>query len=280
MHACRGAVWGEDVILSIDALKQTWMAKALNFVEVFLITRKSLEEVVHAFPSAKKKLRFRAIRLSVRRGFVREANRRKWESASPDSPPSLNSKSSPSDILASASKLTEEDAGVSFLDTHADRNAIKRFDAAAANGYDSSQLTTSSASCFQRTASMPSTTLTPALTAANHSQQQHSQPAGIFGMFGSGAGAVDASGVASSVVAALLPALDKLQSAQAQLQGEMRQSREGIANLGRQVAGQREDLAALTADVRALVLNQQPMPMPQSRASWSAKHLSSDSFHA
>jgi hypothetical protein len=79
MVRVKGQVWGDDIILSSLNLRLQHSARAINFVEVFTITRKALEAAVIAFPGAARDLRRKAVRLATRRAFIIEARRRRQE---------------------------------------------------------------------------------------------------------------------------------------------------------------------------------------------------------
>lgn len=75
-----GRVWGEDaVILQSDLLLSPYIARAMNYLEVYSVDAESFESITNLFPSFAKKIRDRAIRLATRRGFVVAAGEvEKW----------------------------------------------------------------------------------------------------------------------------------------------------------------------------------------------------------
>ena len=76
----QGRVWGEDTcIIRDESLLLPFLARALNFLECFVITRDIFEDAVQAFPSIQKHLRKCTVTLALRRGVVQAAAKLKAE---------------------------------------------------------------------------------------------------------------------------------------------------------------------------------------------------------
>jgi len=73
----QGNVWGEDMILTTQHLKIKHNARAMNFLDVFTVTREELEEVADGFETAMKQLRACVVRLAVRRAIIYESYKRR-----------------------------------------------------------------------------------------------------------------------------------------------------------------------------------------------------------
>lgn len=84
----RGMVWGDDVILSSSRYALPYPARAVSFVDVLMVERETLAQVLCLFPASAARLRKTAVRLAFRRHLVAEAKRELDQQASPDSPPS------------------------------------------------------------------------------------------------------------------------------------------------------------------------------------------------
>eukprot|EP00427_Karlodinium_veneficum_P011343 CAMPEP_0169075820 /NCGR_PEP_ID=MMETSP1015-20121227/8021_1 /TAXON_ID=342587 /ORGANISM="Karlodinium micrum, Strain CCMP2283" /LENGTH=626 /DNA_ID=CAMNT_0009135247 /DNA_START=146 /DNA_END=2023 /DNA_ORIENTATION=- len=69
----RGAVFGEDMILHTFELRDTSMARAMSFVEVYLLKRSALEHIRYEYPEECQKIRTAQVRMAVRRKFIMEA---------------------------------------------------------------------------------------------------------------------------------------------------------------------------------------------------------------
>ena len=69
-----GRVWGEDMILQSEWLVRKYCARAMNYLEVYMIGRDELVAVADHFPAAAGHLRRCAIRLAVRRQFISVAH--------------------------------------------------------------------------------------------------------------------------------------------------------------------------------------------------------------
>ena len=70
---CAGRVWGEDMILMTPHLQTSYCARAINYLEVYMIRRDELLSIAAHFPFSSHKIRQHAIRLAVRREFIRQA---------------------------------------------------------------------------------------------------------------------------------------------------------------------------------------------------------------
>lgn len=74
----RGQVWGAaDVLLDTPQLKHGVLPCTITYVELFMLTKKSLLEVCKAFPRADQRIRRAQIRTAVARAFVRAAEKMK-----------------------------------------------------------------------------------------------------------------------------------------------------------------------------------------------------------
>ena len=65
-----GKVWGEDCIISSPHLQKKWCARAMNYLEVFMISRDDVLECAAAYPKTYEAIRKQALRLAVRRQFI------------------------------------------------------------------------------------------------------------------------------------------------------------------------------------------------------------------
>ena len=63
----------QDLIIDNESLRHNLCARALNFLEVFAIDRYELDAVAQAFPEVARDIRRVAVRLAVRRAFIRYA---------------------------------------------------------------------------------------------------------------------------------------------------------------------------------------------------------------
>lgn len=66
-----GSVWGEDMLLDSHWLMSKFCARAMTYLEVYTIGREQLMDAASQFPYTRKHLRRCAIRLAVRREFIR-----------------------------------------------------------------------------------------------------------------------------------------------------------------------------------------------------------------
>ena len=98
-----GRVWGDDVILTSEHLRLNFVARAMNFLEVFSIDREQLSTLADSFPDVARIIRKAAIRLAVRRAFVRAAREMRLSSAA-DERESLTTKSRFSSMLSQATE--------------------------------------------------------------------------------------------------------------------------------------------------------------------------------
>jgi len=65
-----GKVWGEDCIITSVHLQRRWCARAMNYLEVYMISREDVLEVAMAFPRTYQMIRKTALRMAVRRQFI------------------------------------------------------------------------------------------------------------------------------------------------------------------------------------------------------------------
>lgn len=72
-----GKVWGEDMILISDHLRRKYCARAMNYLEVYMLGREELMTVALGFPDTHTHLRKQAFKLAVRREFIHVAKARK-----------------------------------------------------------------------------------------------------------------------------------------------------------------------------------------------------------
>ena len=71
-----GRVWGEDMILQSTHLQTRYCARAMNYLEVYMIGREELLELATHFPESWLSIRRHATRLALRREFVLQAKQR------------------------------------------------------------------------------------------------------------------------------------------------------------------------------------------------------------
>ena len=65
-----GKVWGEDCIIASVHLQRRWCARAMNYLEVYMVSRDAVLAVAEAFPKTHERIRKTAIRMAVRRQFI------------------------------------------------------------------------------------------------------------------------------------------------------------------------------------------------------------------
>ena len=65
-----GKVWGEDCIIQSVHLQKRWCARAMNYLEVYMISREDIIEITHSFPKTYEIVRKAAVRMAVRRQFI------------------------------------------------------------------------------------------------------------------------------------------------------------------------------------------------------------------
>ena len=70
-----GKVWGEDMILNAERLRYNIAARALNYLEVYIIGRRELFEVAQAFPTSHKHIRMCAAKLALSREVLFRARK-------------------------------------------------------------------------------------------------------------------------------------------------------------------------------------------------------------
>jgi hypothetical protein len=65
-----GKIWGEDFILRSQHLRRRWCARAMNYLEVYMISRDVVFEVAAAFPFTYTTIHKAAVRMALRRKFI------------------------------------------------------------------------------------------------------------------------------------------------------------------------------------------------------------------
>ena len=65
-----GMVWGEDMLLEAPHLRSTFCARALNYLEVYMVSRDELMEIAAHFPDTYRKIRMYVCKLALRRMIV------------------------------------------------------------------------------------------------------------------------------------------------------------------------------------------------------------------
>merc|ERR1719473_2307746 len=65
-----GKAWGEDIILSSERLRHKYCARAINYLEVLMVSRRLLLELCDRFPASAVAIRKCAIRLALCREVV------------------------------------------------------------------------------------------------------------------------------------------------------------------------------------------------------------------
>ena len=76
----KGKVWGEDVIMRDQELWNTSVARAMNYLEVYFITRAELLDLSENYPETNKQIRRCAARLALTRCLPKMARERLRES--------------------------------------------------------------------------------------------------------------------------------------------------------------------------------------------------------
>mmetsp|Transcript_140273 Transcript_140273/g.244254 ORF Transcript_140273/g.244254 Transcript_140273/m.244254 type:complete len:698 (-) Transcript_140273:67-2160(-) len=71
----KDAVFGEDMILASEELKDTACPRTLSFVEVLRLSKEDLFKVCERFPDFDVKVRRAQVRLALWRGFIAQANK-------------------------------------------------------------------------------------------------------------------------------------------------------------------------------------------------------------
>jgi hypothetical protein len=79
----RGGVWGDsDILLDTPQLKEGAMPRTITYVEIYMLTKRSLMDVCRSFPAADRRLRRAQIRTATFRAFIRAAEKKKRVEAS------------------------------------------------------------------------------------------------------------------------------------------------------------------------------------------------------
>eukprot|EP00753_Platysulcus_tardus_P004747 PLAT12659.1.p1 GENE.PLAT12659.1~~PLAT12659.1.p1 ORF type:complete len:850 (-),score=394.01 PLAT12659.1:54-2603(-) len=68
-----GNVWGEDMVLRTRALANTKTARALTYVDVFLLAYAELMDILERFPLERAHIRRATVRMAFRRALIRHA---------------------------------------------------------------------------------------------------------------------------------------------------------------------------------------------------------------
>ena len=68
-----GMTWGDDVILRDPRYFLPFLARAMSFVDLFLVSRDNMLAMMEAFPISSKKIRRKQIYIALRRHMIREA---------------------------------------------------------------------------------------------------------------------------------------------------------------------------------------------------------------
>jgi hypothetical protein len=86
-----GRTWGEDFLLSSNALRFNDSTISLSFLEVSCLTYTNLTTVLNSFPGERRTIRKATVRLAVFRGFILEAKLRSQKSPASRQKPSMPS---------------------------------------------------------------------------------------------------------------------------------------------------------------------------------------------
>lgn len=70
-----GKVWGEDMILFNMSLQRTWCARAMNYLEVLMLSRDRLVLIYDQFPATEKIIKRQAMFLALRRYIIAAATK-------------------------------------------------------------------------------------------------------------------------------------------------------------------------------------------------------------
>lgn len=106
----RGDVWGAaDVLLETRQLVESAMPRTISYVEVFMLTKRSILEVCRSFPRADQRIRRAQIRTAVLRAFIRAADQIKMRRRGASRPMS-------SDALSDASSGSFLHPGMKWID--------------------------------------------------------------------------------------------------------------------------------------------------------------------
>ena len=65
-----GKVWGEDMLLESAELRSPFVCTAMNYLEVFLLTKTTFMEIADEYPVSKKKVRMKTCKMAFRRTIV------------------------------------------------------------------------------------------------------------------------------------------------------------------------------------------------------------------
>eukprot|EP00929_Paragymnodinium_shiwhaense_P078024 TRINITY_DN40346_c0_g3_i1.p1 TRINITY_DN40346_c0_g3~~TRINITY_DN40346_c0_g3_i1.p1 ORF type:complete len:775 (+),score=101.63 TRINITY_DN40346_c0_g3_i1:312-2327(+) len=68
-----GDIWGEDMLLSNENLRNPRKARSLSYLSVLMLHMRDLVEIVYAYPEARVRLRWAQVQIAIRRGVTRIA---------------------------------------------------------------------------------------------------------------------------------------------------------------------------------------------------------------
>ncbi|GBG24580.1 Potassium voltage-gated channel subfamily H member 1 [Hondaea fermentalgiana] len=71
----RGSVWGIDMIVHSDVLRDKKPSRALTFAQVLCLQQNTLEELLEVFPQEHARIRASALWIALRKSFIRYATR-------------------------------------------------------------------------------------------------------------------------------------------------------------------------------------------------------------
>ena len=107
-----GKVWGEDMILTSTTLQRKWSARAMNYLEVLMLSREELVMIADGFPLTARMIRRSALMLALRRYLTlaaEEVRKSQRESHAPQGNPKVLAHSQ-SNLDISFSKVTSSAA--------------------------------------------------------------------------------------------------------------------------------------------------------------------------
>ena len=128
-------MWGEDVILSAERLRYNIAARAMNYLEVFVIGRTELFEIASNFPVSHKHIRMCAAKLALRRDVIFRARAERARHPSETLVGSnfktfdrllAMASSSPSTTLQSKLQQQVLGSGARFRPSHSRRSTVRR----------------------------------------------------------------------------------------------------------------------------------------------------------
>eukprot|EP00929_Paragymnodinium_shiwhaense_P078023 TRINITY_DN40346_c0_g2_i2.p1 TRINITY_DN40346_c0_g2~~TRINITY_DN40346_c0_g2_i2.p1 ORF type:complete len:680 (+),score=54.50 TRINITY_DN40346_c0_g2_i2:61-2100(+) len=69
-----GDIWGEDMLLSNENLRNQTKARSLSYLSVLMLHMVDLVEIVYTYPEARVRLRWAQVQIAIRRGVTRIAS--------------------------------------------------------------------------------------------------------------------------------------------------------------------------------------------------------------